>query len=428
MTYQEAIDYLYSRLPVFHLKGASAYKPGLDNTILLLQHLGNPHTKFKSVHIAGTNGKGSVSHLLASVLQESGYKTALFTSPHLVDFGERIRINGQMIEREYVADFVQNNLKMIEDIQPSFFELTMAMAFCYFAENDVDIAVIETGLGGRLDSTNILLPELSIITNIGFDHMEFLGNTLPKIAYEKAGIIKPGVPVVIGESLPDTKSVFELKAKECYAPIYFCDDEENPELIGIESNILEFRWKSKKYLSGLAGLYQLNNLRTVLKAIEVLNNSSLLDVKEISISNGFRNVGSNTGIRGRWERLGTNPLIIADTAHNSHGVRELVKQIAVTNFSSLRIVIGMVSDKDVDEVLSILPDDAEYYFTKADIQRAMNEEELNKKAEVFHLKGRSYISIESAVNQAIIDSDTHDLILITGSNFVVGEAISTCFT
>lgn len=424
MNYQETIQYLYDRLPVFHIVGSSAYKPGLDNTIRLMKLLDNPHKKFKSIHVAGTNGKGSVSHYIAAILQQSGYKVGLYTSPHLVDFGERIRINGKMIDQNYVVDFIEKNIYIIETVQPSFFELTMAMGYSYFADRQVDIAVIEVGLGGRLDSTNIINPELSIITNIGFDHVEFLGNTLEKIAKEKAGIIKPHVPVIVGETVPETKTVFLKKAKEMDADIYFASEKKALNFVEYRDNKMLFLSDNQLYVSELCGRYQLKNIATVLTAIEVLNATSTFLVTNESIRAGLEKVCSITGLRGRWEIIRLKPMIVADTGHNVHGMQEIVNQLKHQNYRTLRIVIGMVNDKDISGVLKLLPRDAIYYFTKAQVKRALDEYELKKTATAFQLIGNSYDLVQSAIENCISESDQQDLILITGSNFVVGEALS----
>lgn len=422
MNYRETIQYLYNLLPVFHLQGAIAYKPGLKNTVKLMEALGNPHLKFKSVHIAGTNGKGSVSHYLSAVLQESGYKTGLYTSPHLIDFAERIRINGSMINQQYVIDFVAGNHDLIEEIQPSFFELTMAMCFCYFADNMVDIAVIETGMGGRLDSTNIISPELSIITNIGFDHMEFLGNTLPEIASEKAGIIKENTAVVIGETLPETKKVFDEFARMRCAKIYYSELHQLPVFECFEGSKMKFAFQNNEYISGLPGMYQLKNIRTLMKAIEVLQATSF-KISQNAIESGLKNVCELTGLRGRWEILRDNPRVIADTAHNAHGMSQLNENLKHYNFYRLRIIIGMVKDKDLSAVLQKLPMDAIYYFTKAQIERSLSETDLKNKATQAGLTGNSFENISRAIETALNDADERDIILITGSNFLVGEAL-----
>lgn len=424
MNYQETIQYLYDRLPVFHIVGSSAYKPGLDNTIRLMELLDNPHKKFKSIHVAGTNGKGSVSHYIAAILQQSGYKVGLYTSPHLVDFGERIRISGKMIDHNYVVDFIEKNIDIIDTVQPSFFELTMAMGFCYFADREVDIAVIEVGLGGRLDSTNIINPELTIITNIGFDHVEFLGNTLEKIAIEKAGIIKPLVPVVIGETVPETKAVFLKKAKEMDTDIYLASEKKTLQFVAYHDSKMLVKSDNQQYVSELCGLYQLKNIATVLTAIEVLNTTSSFFVANEALEAGLEKVCSITGLRGRWELIRLNPMIVADTGHNVPGMQEVVNQLKHQNYRTLRIVIGMVNDKDISGVLKLLPKDAIYYFTKAQVKRALDAQELKKTAAAFQLFGNSYDLVQNAIENSISESDSGDLILITGSNFVVGEALT----
>lgn len=424
MNYQETLQYLYDRLPVFHLVGSSAYKPGLENTYRLMAHLDNPHQKFRSIHVAGTNGKGSVSHYLAAILQEAGYKVGLYTSPHLVDFGERIRVNGQMIDQQYVIDYIQKHIDAIETIQPSFFELTMAMAFSYFADKQVDIAVIEVGLGGRLDSTNIISPELSIITNIGFDHVEFLGDSLPQIAAEKAGIIKPGIPVVIGESLPETKPVFVLKSLEMQSDIIFAEDDDTPVLTRYEQDKMVFNYRKQAYRSGLNGIYQLKNLATIFSAIKVLNNRTTFKVSDEALKKGIEHICKLTGLRGRWELLSDKPKIIADTGHNVQGIQVIVNQLKKQQYKTLRIVIGMVNDKDISGVLKLLPVDAIYYFTQAQVKRALSATMLREKAYCYNLSGNSFGSVKDAVNKAILDAGADDLILITGSNFIVGEALT----
>lgn len=422
-SYSQTLEYLYDRLPAFHQVGGAAYKPGLDNTIRLMQALNNPHTRYKTIHVAGTNGKGSVSHFLCSVLQEAGYKVGLYTSPHLVDFGERIRVNGQMIAQQYVIEFVEQHSALFTEIEPSFFEATMAMAFQYFADIQVDIAVIEVGLGGRLDSTNIIEPELSVITNISFDHTGFLGDTLEKIAAEKAGIIKKNIPVIIGETLPETLPVFISKAKEMNAPVSFA---ENDIVVTFkdykEGKMLIYKNKNTDFLIGLNGSYQLKNVATVFCAVEKLNNLGF-NITENQLRSGLENVVENTGLMGRWQLLQTRPTVITDTGHNVAGIKYVVEQLKKHQYKTLRIVIGMVNDKDVSSVLALLPKQAVYYFTQAHIERAMSAIELYKKAKSIYLKGNSYNSVEEAINSAIIDADNDDLIFIGGSNFVVGEAL-----
>ncbi len=422
--YSETVQYLYDRLPVFHQVGGSAYKPGLDNTIQLMNALGNPQKRFRSIHVAGTNGKGSVSHFLASVLQSAGYKVGLYTSPHLVEFGERIRINGEMIEQQYVIDFVNDNRDLFSKIEPSFFEATMAMAFNYFADNKVDVAVIEVGLGGRLDSTNIIQPELSVITNISFDHVGFLGDTLEKIAFEKAGIIKQNTPVVIGETLPETLDVFKRKAADENAPIFFAEQSENVTFKGYDHHKMIVQTSEYKNLkSGLSGFYQLKNIGTVLTAIEQLKKLNF-KISPENVRTGFENVTEITGLRGRWEVLGSDPMIVADTGHNVAGIEYIVNQLKFQTYKTLHIVIGMVNDKDISSVLNILPKNAVYYFTQANIPRALPAIQLQKKAESFNLNGTSYESVKQAVEIAIKNADKDDFIFIGGSNFIVGEALA----
>ena len=422
MNYNETLQYLYDRLPVFHFLGANAYKPGLENTIRLMDTLNHPYRKYKTIHVAGTNGKGSVSHFLSAILQSAGYKVGLYTSPHLVDFGERIRVNGQMIDKEYVVDFVENNKSNFNTIQPSFFEASMAMAFNYFADCEIDVAVIEVGLGGRLDSTNIITPELSIITNISFDHVEFLGNTIEKIAVEKAGIIKKNVPIIIGETTAETKAVFEEIAALNNSNIYFA---ENENIKPIETSNLKMKVlvnESIIYMVGLTGTYQLKNIATVLKSVEILQKLEFI-ITENNIAIGLEHVIDLTGFMGRWQCFGTEPPFFVDTAHNFAGISELVNHINALEFNKLHLVFGMVNDKDISKILRILPTTASYYFTNANIDRALPANDLKEKAHVAGLKGEAYKTVESAVDAAKKLAKTNDFILIFGSNFVVGETI-----
>ena len=422
--YDQTIEYLYNRLPVFHHIGSAAYKPGLDDSIQLMKTLNNPQNNYRTIHIAGTNGKGSVSHLLAAVLQQSGYKVGLYTSPHLVDFRERIRVNGEMIEQQYVVDFVEQHKSMFDVIEPSFFEATMAMAFNYFSDCKVDIAVIEVGLGGRLDSTNIITPELSVITNISFDHVGFLGDTLEKIAFEKAGIIKQNIPVVIGESVPETSRVFEMKVMEEDAPIYYAEKHIQVTFKKYEKNYMIVETSDNKtYQVGLCGNYQLKNIATALTTIDQLNE---LDFKitDAAIANGFEKVTEITGFRGRWQVLQQTPTVVADTGHNVGGFLYITEQLKVQTYKTLRIVIGMVNDKDISAVLALLPTNARYYYTQAAIERALPAEELMKQAETFCLNGHAYSSVKEAVTSALKDADPNDFVFIGGSNFVVGEALA----
>ena len=425
--YDSTLHYLYDRLPVFHHIGGAAYKPGLHNTIQLMNALDNPQTKYRTIHIGGTNGKGSVSHMMAAVLQSAGYKVGLYTSPHLVDFGERIRVNGQMIDQKYVVDFVEDYKTVFESIQPSFFEATMAMAFNYFAHKNVDIAIIEVGLGGRLDSTNIIQPLLSVITNISFDHVGFLGDSLDKIAFEKAGIIKSNTAVVIGESLPETKSVFVLKANEENAKIVFAEEQYKAEFVSYENNkmlvdVKNDRGFNKQIKCGLCGIYQLKNIVTLLTAVDLFENIDI-HVTDESIQQGLENVIEYTGLQGRWQVLKSHPTVVCDTGHNVGGIQFVTQQLKAQKYEKLRIVIGMVNDKDVTAVLELLPKDAIYYFTQANVLRAMPAQELQIKAQSIGLNGKIYLSVEQAVNEAINDSTNSDFVFIGGSNFIVGEAI-----
>lgn len=430
-TYQEVLDYLYSQLPMFHRIGAAAYKDNLDNTIRLDEMYHFPHRSFKSIHVAGTNGKGSVSHMLASVLQEAGYKTGLYTSPHLKDFRERIRVNGEMISEEAVVQFTESFLakNKIGQMEPSFFELTVSMAFDYFRSMKIDVAVIEVGLGGRLDSTNIITPEVSVITNISFDHIALLGNTLPKIAAEKGGIIKPTVPVVIGESEPETKPVFEQMAGKAASPITFADQfyEASYGMLTTDGKqSLNIHSHGKVVYSDLRidllGIYQRLNVPTVLKTIDVLNKKGW-NLREEVIRKGLSNTIRNTGLIGRWQIIGHHPLTVCDTGHNPAGIQLVMEQINQTPWEKLHIVIGMVNDKDQNEVLSLLPTNATYYFTKANIPRATEPEELAGKASRFGLKGNTYTSVRQALSEALANAGKNDLVFVGGSTFVVAEIL-----
>ena len=423
MNYPEAIEYLYNRLPVFHQIRAAAYKPGLENSIRLMEQLHNPQNEYRIIHVAGTNGKGSVSHFLSAILQSAGYKTGLYTSPHLVDFGERIRVNGKKIQPEYVADFVEKNEKMLDKIQPSFFEATMAMAFRYFADCAVDVAVIEVGLGGRLDSTNIVSPALSVITNISFDHTEFLGNTLAQIAAEKAGIIKPETPVVIGEVVPETRPVFIQKAQEQNSPLTFAEENISVKFIEYSADkmIVETR-DDEKLIVGLCGEYQLKNIATVLTAVEELQKLGFAIYRE-DVKNGLENVIPLTNLQGRWQVISHKPTVVLDTGHNKGGIEYIVHQLKKQHYEKLRIVIGMVKDKDISGVLSLLPRDAVYYFTNAATERALPAQKLKEQAERTGLNGKAYSTVEQAVKLALEEAGEKDFVFIGGSNFVVGEAL-----
>jgi dihydrofolate synthase/folylpolyglutamate synthase len=416
---------------MFHRIGPAAYKPDLSNTIKICNALKNPETKFRSVHIAGTNGKGSTSHLLAAVLQEAGYKTGLYTSPHLKDFRERIRINGKMIPKPRVVKFVADHKKLFEKVQPSFFEWTVGLAFDYFAKQKVDIAVIETGLGGRLDSTNVITPLVSVITNISLDHTNLLGKTLKKIAGEKAGIIKPGIPVVIGETQAEVKTVFEKKARSEKAPLRFADEEFQLSDLKQTKTIpplLQSTVKAgkntvfKNFNCGLPGFYQQKNIVTVLAAIDVLRESGFV-IPDKAIRKGFQNVVALTGLQGRWQVISKKPLTIADTGHNEAGIKEVVAQLKKTPHKKLHIVFGVVNDKDPSLVLALLPKNALYYFCKANLPRSMNEAELAQKAAKHGLKGKNYSTVKMALEAAQTAALQGDMVFVGGSTFVVAEAI-----
>jgi len=405
MNYQQTISYLFGQLPMYQRIGQAAYKVNLDNTHKLCKILGNPEQKLKTVHVAGTNGKGSTSHMIASVLQEAGYKVGLYTSPHLKDFKERIKINGQMITEDAVVHFVSNYKHKFEKIHLSFFEWTVGLAFSYFESQDVDIAVVETGLGGRLDSTNVLLPELSLITNIGLDHTQFLGATLPKIAIEKAGIIKEGVPVVIGERQEEIVSLFTDRSLELNAPIVFADETIQDE-----------------YLTDLKGRYQKKNVKNAVKAIQILQDKNWkIDKKHLV--DGLQNVINNTGLLGRWQTLGEQPKIICDVGHNETGIKEIVQQINELTFRQLHFVLGTVNDKSIETILQLLPKGASYYFCEANIPRALPVEELHRLATKNQLEGISYNSVSEALVTAKQQAEKEDLIFIGGSTFVVAEVI-----
>ena len=424
MTYQETIDYIYTQVPMFQRIGSKAYKPGLETSRQLDDMFGNPHKQFPCIHVAGTNGKGSVSHTLASILQESGHKVGLYTSPHLIDFRERIRVNGEMIPEQCVVEFVENFLKSNFNGNPSFFELTTTMAFDYFRREKVDIAVIEVGLGGRLDCTNIITPILSIITNISFDHTQFLGNTLAAIAGEKAGIIKHGIPVVIGEADGEVRRVFESKALSEHSPIVFASENclikewnknhENLVLSTIGYGII---------IDELAGDCQLKNANTVLNSIPLLRSAGL-KITDSAIHSGFSNVCKIAGLMGRWTAIRKSPDVVCDTGHNIGGFQYITHQLREIDCSRLRIVIGFVSDKDVSHILELLPSDAEYYFTQASVPRAMDCHTLASLASERHLRGRCFASVAEAYNMALKESAATDFIYVGGSTFVVADLLS----
>ena len=424
MNYQETIEYLFNSTPVFEKVGAKAYKPGLQTTETLDKHFGHPHRQFKSIHVAGTNGKGSCSHTLAAILQSEGYKVGLFTSPHLVDFRERIRVNGECISEQYIIDFVEKEHRFFEPLHPSFFELTTALAFKYFAEQKVDIAIIEVGLGGRLDCTNIITPILSIITNISKDHTQFLGNTLADIAGEKAGIIKPGVPVIIGEDLPETRPVFQQKAQKENSPIIFAQDENQQEVQKAEhiNGKMEYTTRTWGKLTGeLCGDYQAKNMNTILNAVKYL---TLVKNKGTSIKYGISHVTELTGLMGRWQKIQDKPLVICDTGHNVGGWQYLAPQIKAQACRQLRIVFGMVDDKDVTTVMKMLPNDAIYYWTQATTKRAIKVEKIAELGTSLGLNGNVYPSVNKAFKAAQADAAEDDFIFVGGSSYIVADFLS----
>ena len=440
--YQETLDFLYAQLPMYHRVGATAYKKDLGNTLALCAHLGNPHHRFPTVHIAGTNGKGSVTHLIAAACQAAGLKTGMYVSPHYKDFRERIKINGNYIPKQRVIEFVEQNKEAIQQIQPSFFELCVAMAFDHFAKEKVDIAIIEVGLGGRLDSTNVIQPLLSVITNISYDHMDLLGNTLPQIAGEKAGIIKPKTPVVIGETHPETKSVFEGKAEEQQAPIWFADQEVQVELVPDgRTSPGRARYQVNQrgapygpmFETDAVGPYQQKNLATAIKSLEIL--AQLPAFQEICANKtktpffpelvwkGFAQLKELTRLQGRWQQIGTQPTILCDSAHNEAGLSAAFAAVAGMTFEQLHIVTGFVNDKDLGKALKQFPVDASYYFAKANIPRGLDARELRESAAALGLKGKAYTSVKNALRAARRKAGPSDLILVIGSIFVVAEVI-----
>jgi len=425
MNYRETLDYIYQKLPMYSRMGSAAFKKDLTNIRVLCEHLGNPQQHFKSIHIAGTNGKGSVSHMLGAVFQTAGYRTGLYTSPHLYDFRERIRLNGAVIPEEYVMDFVEKLKPLIEKIEPSFFEITVAMAFQFFADQKADVAIIEVGLGGRLDSTNIITPELSVITNIGWDHMNMLGNSLQEIAAEKAGIIKENIPVVIGETLPETKSVFEKIAIEKNAPVTWAEDflTASHQTLDTELLSVEFQKQDGENIiaeTDLPGIYQVNNLRTVLTAIDVLKKRNW-QLADAFVHDALKQVRPLTGLGGRWEVIHRDPLIVLDVAHNGNGVAKMVEHLQHLSYRQLHLVIGMVKDKEVENVLQILPSSAHYYFTQAAIPRALPATELAQKAASLNLEGKTYENVNLALQEATTNAEKEEVILVCGSIFLVAE-------
>ncbi len=424
MTYDETLSYLYQSAPLFQQIGKGAYKEGLDTTYTLDTYFAHPHRKFHTIHIAGTNGKGSCSHTLAAILQSAGYKTGLYTSPHLIDFRERIRVNGQPISQAFVVDFVERHRCFFEALHPSFFELTTAMAFHYFQQQAVDVAVIEVGLGGRLDCTNIITPDFSLITNISFDHIQFLGNTLAQIASEKAGIIKRNVPVIIGETTPETKPVFQEKAREMHAPILFAEEES---LLQQSDNTPDgkylYQTTDYKNLTGeLGGFCQTKNTNTLLPAIRMLKQCGY-KIKEENVREGFAKVCELTGLMGRWQKIGISPNIICDTGHNVGGFQYICRQLSHQTYAHLRIIIGMVNDKDISGVLDMLPKNAIYYFTRASVQRALPPETIQDLASSFGLHGKTYPDVMMALCAAKKDASRDDLIFVGGSSFIVADLL-----
>lgn len=438
MNYQETCDYLYQQMPMFERQGAAGYKEGLDNTLTLDEHFGHPHRAYATIHVGGTNGKGSVSHTIAALLQEVGYRVGLYTSPHLVDFSERIRINGKPISEDYVVNFVKNERSFFEPLSPSFFEVTTAMAFKYFQDMEVDIAVIEVGLGGRLDCTNIITPILSVITNISFDHTQFLGNTLAEIAAEKAGIIKPGVPVVIGEANSETRPVFEDKAKSVGAPITFAEDD--PEILSAEIRpeggmTYQTRHYGVPLQGDLGGIYQEKNTNTAIHAFRALSKIGYLSPRMegmdfekslYELSTALKNVCSYTGLQGRWQVIQHAPMVVCDTGHNIGGWQYLSRQLSLIKCNNMHIVFGMVNDKDINGVLALLPKNATYYFTKSQSKRAVAETSIQLLASKIGLEGTTYPTVREAYSAAMQKAKANDFVFIGGSSYVVGDFLKTC--
>jgi len=430
MDYNETISWLFTQLPMYQRVGKAAYKADLNNTIAILDALGNPERRIRAIHIAGTNGKGSVSHIIASILQEAGYKIGLYTSPHLKDFRERIKINGQLIPEGNVVDFVANNKRTFETINSSFFEMTVGMAFDYFATEEVDFAVIETGLGGRLDSTNLCMPVISIITNIGIDHTAFLGNTKEAIAAEKAGIIKAGIPVVVGRRQTETTTIFEQVSLKLSSPLFFAEDDMSlRSFLSDEKDVqsMDVWYKNdniiEKLNSPLIGEYQKENICTALRSLELLVENKIVNVSNTDIVGGVEGVVNNTGFFGRWQLLGSNPVTICDTGHNIDGITSVVKQLGNQNYDNLHFVLGMVNDKDISGILNLLPENATYYFCKPDIPRGLDAEELAEQAKAVGLVGLSYSSVLRAYNSAQNNAGLNDLVFVGGSTFVVAEVV-----
>lgn len=422
MDYKQTVEYLFNSTPVFEKVGASAYKEGLSNTLALDEHFGHPHTHFKSIHIAGTNGKGSCSHTIAAILQSAGYKVGLYTSPHLVDFRERIRVNGVCIDEQYVIDFVENERHFFEPLHPSFFELTTALSFKHFAEQKVDIAIIEVGLGGRLDCTNIITPLVSVITNISLDHTMFLGDTLAKIAKEKAGIIKHEVPVIVGEANDETRPVFERVAREHNAPIVFAEDSSDIISVKVDglSGIDYTTTGYGNFKGALGGSYQVKNSNTILHVVDLLR-SSKISISTACVQKGFAEVCALTGLMGRWQTVHRQPLVVCDTGHNEGGWQYLGKQILQPECKTRRIVFGMVDDKDIDHVMNHLPTNAVYYFTRATTHRAIPETKVQEYGKLHNLYGNCYGSVAEAYEAALSEADSKDFIFVGGSSYVVAD-------
>ncbi|MCD7899946.1 MAG: bifunctional folylpolyglutamate synthase/dihydrofolate synthase [Bacteroides sp.] len=425
MNYQETLEYLYNSMPMFQQIGTKAYKEGLENTCILDEYFKHPHTRYKTIHVAGTNGKGTCSHTIAAVLQSAGYKVGLYTSPHLVDFSERIRVNGKPISQQYIIEFVEKHRFFFEPLYPSFFELTTALAFLYFADKKIDVAVIEVGLGGRLDCTNIISPDLSIITNISYDHTALLGNTLSKIAAEKAGIMKPNTPVIIGESTEDTELVFINQAAKVNAPITFAEKEQ---LLLEADRAADGKWiyQTQDYpdlVGELSGFYQPKNTITLLVTIRELKRLHYT-IEDKNVREGFAHVTQSTGLMGRWQKLQDSPTLVCDTGHNIAGMAYIVEQLEQQVYNELHFVIGMVDDKDIHGILSILPKDARYYFTRASVKRALPEDELAEKARSYGLKGETYPTVVSAIEAAQKESLPEDFIFVGGSSFIVADLLS----
>ncbi len=426
MTYAETLDFLYTKLPMFSRVGSSAFKKDLTNTIILLEHLENPHQKFKSIHVGGTNGKGSVSHMMASVLQTAGYKTGLYTSPHIHDFRERIKINGVLADEFFVIEFVEKISGLIDQVKPSFFEITVAMAFDYFAQKKVDIAVIEVGLGGRLDSTNVIDPVLSVITNIGFDHMNMLGDSLSEIAFEKSGIIKENTPVVVGERNAESDEVFLQAAALHDSDILFAEDiyattnyqwKQNQLIVEVQNQLIQ---NDHQFKLDLSGIYQIKNVCTVLSAFDVLYDKGFI-IKDDIIKEGLANVVTNTGLTGRWQVIHKEPLIVLEVAHNEDGIQQMLKHINELSFQNLHIIFGIVKDKDTEAILQLFPPQAKYYFTQADIPRALPASEVKFTADNLNLTGEVFINVNEALQNVLSVAGKEDVIIVCGSIFLIAE-------